>query len=263
MGLIGHHVELRVVLEPLRRQLPDLELLGLRIELRDAALIHHAEQEIAVAIDAEVEIAGGEALAQLGHGVFGVLARLRIDLAQELLAEIRVPGLAVDDDHVMRLDGRARQVIFRDDHIGAATFYPRQGLELELVLRARAQIDRGEILGHFAEALGIGGTRLIHPPLRLDWLAHLGIAVHARDHLHELVGVVARFHHPLERVAAHAVDQLKFVVVAAGDAHHPFGIRELLAQIPGLAQLEIGGCGLGGLDLGGFGAFEVVADRKL
>src|SRR6185295_10931511 len=69
------------------------------------------------------------------------------------------------------------------------TLDPRQGLELELVLHARTQIDGGKILGHLAEALGIGGARLVHSSLRLDRLAHLGIAVHARDHLHELVGV--------------------------------------------------------------------------
>ena len=124
-----------------------------------------------------------------------------------------------------------------------------------------AQIDGGEILGHLAEAFRIGGARLVHPPLRLDRLADLGIAVHARDHLHELVGVVARFHHPLEGVAAHAVDELELVVVGAGDAHHPFGIGELLAQVAGLAQLEVGAGGLPRRDIGVFGTFEVISDR--
>ena len=158
MGLVRHHVELRVVLEPLGGKLPDLELLGLGVEPGDGALIHHAEQEMALAVDAEVEIAGGKSFAQLRHGVFGMLAGLGIDLAQELLAEIRVPGLAVHDDHVVRLDGGARQIVFRNDDVGAATLDPRQGLELELVFHARAQIDGGEILGHLAEAFRIGGA---------------------------------------------------------------------------------------------------------
>ena len=218
-------------------------------------------RRLPLAVDAEVEVAGRKALAQLGHGVFGVLARFRIELAQELLAEVRVPGFAVHDDHVVRLDGRARQIVFRNDDVGAATLDPRQGLELELVLHARAQIDGGKILGHLAEALGIGGARLVHPPLRLDRLADLGIAVHARDHLHELVGVVARFHHPFEGVAAHAVDELELVVIGAGDAHHPFGIGELLAEVAGLAQLEVGAGGRARRDVGALGAFEVVSDR--
>jgi len=87
-----------------------------------------------------------------------LLAGPGIDLAQELLAEIRVPGLAVHDDHVVRLDGGARQIVFRNDDVGAATLDPRQGLELELVFHARAQIDFGEILGHLAEAFRIGGA---------------------------------------------------------------------------------------------------------
>src|SRR3954454_18644389 len=92
-------------------------------------------------------------------------------------------------------------------------------------------------------------------------LAHLGIAVHARDHLHELVGVVARFHHPFQGVAAHAVDQLELVVIGAGDAHHPFGIGELFAEVAGLAQLEVGAGGRARRDVGALGAFEVVSDR--
>ena len=169
--------------------------------------------------------------------------------------------VAVHHDHVVRLDGRARQIVFGDDDVGAAALHARQGLELVLMLRGRAQIDAGEVLRHLAEALGIGGARLIHAPLRLDRLAHLRIAVHARDHLHELVGVVGRLHDPFERVAAHAIDELELVVVAAGHAHHPFGIGELLAQVPGLAQLEIGGGGRARGDVGALGAVEVVADR--
>ena len=61
--------------------------------------------------------------------------------------------------------------------------------------------------------------------------------------LHELIDVVGRLHDPFERVAADAIDELQLVVVAAGRAHHPFGVGELLAQVAGLAQLEIGGGG--------------------
>ncbi len=78
----------------------------------------------------------------LGHGEFGDFAGLRIESAEVLLAEVRVPGHAVlIDDHVMGLDGFARQVVFRIDHAGGAAARTGHGLEREAPLRLRAQID--------------------------------------------------------------------------------------------------------------------------
>ena len=61
------------------------------------------------------ERADREALLQLGQRDFRVLTGLRIEAAEELLAEIRVPdhATAIEND-VMRLDGRARQIVFGD-----------------------------------------------------------------------------------------------------------------------------------------------------
>src|SRR4029079_13068785 len=57
--------------------------------------------------------------------------------ACELLAEARSPGDAVGiDDDVMRLDGLARQIIFGDDHAGAAAFRARQRVECVVPRRA-------------------------------------------------------------------------------------------------------------------------------
>src|SRR5262249_19740994 len=65
-----------------------------------------------------------------------------------LLAEIRVPGVAVlADHHVMRLDGRARQLVFGVDDLGAAALWARQGLELVFPGGAFAEIDGAEELG--------------------------------------------------------------------------------------------------------------------
>ncbi len=138
-------------------------------------------QRLLVLVDAEVEIARpGSPASELLHREFGVLAGLRIELAEELLAEIRVPDGAVDHDHVMRLDGlRGRSYSVMID-IGAAALDPRQGLELVAPGVALAQIDGGEEFRRLAEPLRIGGARLVDAPLRLDRLAHLRIAVHAR-----------------------------------------------------------------------------------
>ena len=59
------------------------------------------------------------------------LAGLGIELADELGAEVRVPGLAVGiDDDVMRHRFFARQIVFGDDDMGGAALRPRQRLEL-------------------------------------------------------------------------------------------------------------------------------------
>ena len=77
-----------------------------------------------------------------GTGILGDLAGLGIEPAEVLLAEVRVPGDAVlIDDHVVRLDGLARQVVFGDDHAGGAAARTRQRLERIVPLRLRAQID--------------------------------------------------------------------------------------------------------------------------
>ena len=60
------------------------------------------------------------------------LAGFRIELRQELLAEMRVPYHAVAiDDHVVRLDLLARKIVFGDDDLGRAAGRPRKRLEFE------------------------------------------------------------------------------------------------------------------------------------
>src|SRR3989442_11141029 len=61
------HVDLRVVLVDLGRQAKRLELLGLAVELRDRALVHHADPEVMVAVEANRERAGRYARLQTGH----------------------------------------------------------------------------------------------------------------------------------------------------------------------------------------------------
>ena len=49
-----------------------------------------------------------------------------------------------------------------------------------------------------------------------------------------------RAHDALQRVAADAIEQLRLLILGAGDAHHPLGVGELAGEIPGLLQLDVG-----------------------
>ena len=193
--------------------------------------------------------------------IFGELERLRIELADEHFAEVRVPDHAVlIDQDVVRLDGCAAHVVLGHDGAGVAAGRARQGLELILPVVDRAQIDGGEILGHLAVLLGRARARLVQHGLRLDRLAHRAVAHHAGDHLRPLVGVVGRAHDALERVAARAVEQHRLLVFGARDAHHPFGVGELAGEVLGLVELDVGGGRLLGDDVGGGRRADVVAD---
>src|SRR5256885_14827016 len=111
----ARHIALGHVAVALGRQAPGRERLLLALELRDAALEHHAEPEVAVAIEAHGQGPRRKAGLQLGHAVLRHPAGPGIQLAQRLFAEVAVPGDAVGiDDDVARLDRRPRQVVLRD-----------------------------------------------------------------------------------------------------------------------------------------------------
>ena len=57
------------------------------------------------------------------------------------------------DDHVMRLGGRARHVVFGDDGAGRAAGRARQGFELIGPAIVLVQVDGGEIVGLLAVLL--------------------------------------------------------------------------------------------------------------
>ena len=194
--LRAHHVDLRRVDVDLGRQRPELERLALAIELHDRRLIHVAEPQVAVAVRAQAERAGREARLVQRDGKFRDLAAARIELAEVLLAEARIPGDAVRiDDHVMRLDRFARQIVFGDDDARALALRARQGLQ-RIGPRTAAEIDRAQIVGEAAIDLHALVAALLHQPLAAPQLrrgrnALVHIALHARQHLHEVVGGVA------------------------------------------------------------------------
>ena len=263
-----HHVHLRGVDVVLRRHRPGGELLGLRIELHDRGLIHVAEPPIAVPVGAQPERALREVRLVQRHRIFLDLAGLRIEPAEELLAEARVPGDAVLIEHdVVRRDGFAREVILGVDHARGAALGTRQHLQVERPLRlAAAEIDGAEKFGDVAEDLDALIAALLHQPraaphLRVlrDALVHVALHARQRD-FHQRLGVVRRAHEALERVAADAAQQQSLLLVGAGDAVHPLAVRHLRGEVLGLLERQIVGGGPRP-DLDRLRIVEVVADR--
>ena len=220
---------------------PKLERLGLFVEARNAALIHHADPEIAGLVGLEIQRA--DRIARLEHRqrVFPDLAGLGVHLAEELFGEVGEPdhALIVDDD-VMRLDQPARQVVFRDNDAVGATAEPRQRLEW-IGPGLLAQIDGGEIFrgrlhaGPLAEC----AARVADEPLRVLRRAAGIVADHPIEDVDELLGVVVRAHDAVEVVAAHAIEQRLLLLVGAGKAHEPFRIGHLLGQVFRRRELDL------------------------
>ena len=139
------------------------------------------------------------------------LAGRGVHLAEEHLAEVGVPDVAGPiHHHVMRLNSVFRQIVFGDHDLGGFAFRARQNLERIAPALTRAQIDRAEIVGEAAIDLHALVAALFHQPLgatqlwgRGDALVH--VALHARQDLHEVVGLVDGPHHSFERVTADAV----------------------------------------------------------
>jgi hypothetical protein len=88
------------------------------------------------------------------------------------------------------------------------------------------------------------------------------VALHARQDLREKgIGVIFRAHDALERVAAHAVEQLALLLIGARNARQPFAIGQLRGEVCGLAQLEVQRRGFLLRDFDGVVMVHLVADR--
>ena len=235
-----HHGLLRGVDVELRRQRKEPERLGLRVELGEPALEHQGQPPVAVMVRLERQRAGREARLRQRIGVFHMGAGARIEPAEIGLDEIRVPDEALGiGAHVMGRDGRARHVVFGDDHPGRPAGRARQRLQLVVPAVGLAQIDGRKILGDLAGAI-VGHRALDHARLHMRHRRIVGEVRHALEHADELVGGELRAHHPLERVAAHAFDQRPLLLGRARHAHEPFGAGELAGNIRDLRQREIG-----------------------
>ncbi len=248
---------------PLIRHLPGLEFLGRLVELGNAALIHHRDPEIAGLIGFEVERPNGKAWLDHRQGILGDLAGLGIELAQELFAEMGEPDHAVGiDDGVVRLDLLSRQIVFGDHNARRTPGRARQRLELIVPNLVPAEIDRGEILRHrlHPRRLTEVAASLAQKALRVLRRAAGIVAGHPIEHLHELGRIVVGVHDAIEVVTADAIEQRFLLRVGSGKACKPFRIGELLGQVLGRPQLDVGGRGAGGGDGGALGPIEVIAD---
>jgi hypothetical protein len=86
-------------------RLPHLEFFALLVELRDRALVHHADPRVVVLVELKIERAFGPARLYHRDRILRDLAGLRVHLAEKHLAEIRIPDAALAvEHHVVRLD---------------------------------------------------------------------------------------------------------------------------------------------------------------
>src|SRR5262249_43456677 len=159
------------------------------------------------------------------------------------LAEVRIPdhALAVEH-HVVRLDQRVGEVVLGDDHASRPAGETRLGLERKRPGLLLAQVYRREPfrgLPAVAAALDVA-RRLAREALRLERRAAGIVSGHALEDLHEAVGVVARLHDALYRVAAVAVEQEALLLVGARHARHPLGVGELRGEVLRFPELDVG-----------------------
>jgi hypothetical protein len=127
-----------------------------------------------------------------------------------------------------------------------------------LKVDARQPVRLGiELPGRNGSAVG---ARSREQRLRVHRRAARRVGAHALEQLLELLGVVGRGEHALQRVAAHAGAHIGLEIVRSGRAQEPFGIGELVGQVLGLDQLDVG-LGAAGPDIDRLGAVEIVADR--
>jgi hypothetical protein len=219
------------------------EGLGAAVEPRHARLVHQADPEVAVRVDFEIERSFGVIGLLHGNRKIRHLPGLRVELGQELLAEMRVPdhALGIDDD-VVGLNLLPREIVFRDDDSRRASGRTRPAFQLELVPGLAAEIDAREIV---REPLGNGGVYRRPPvlagePLRL----HVGgagiVAAHSLEHFEEISGGVFGFEYPVQRMAVRAVEHRPFQILGPRHARHPLGIGQLIGGNRSRLEPQVG-----------------------
>ena len=136
------------------------------------------------------------------------LAGRGIELADELMAEVRVPDHAIlIHDDVMGLRVFARQVVFGDDDVGRAAGQARERLERKFHRLRVAEIHAGEIVGHLLldrprHRRTVGIVAAGQEQLRMRRRRAGRVGAHALEHLHELGGVMGRLHDALHGMAS-------------------------------------------------------------
>src|SRR2546427_10960717 len=214
-------------------------------------------------VELHLERPGWKTLFHDGDRILRDLARLRVELSEELIAEIRIPGHPGRvDDHVVRLGQLPRQVVFRDDDARRPSVRPRERLERILPRFARAQIDARQ---PGSGALKIASTRRIALRAADQWLrtrrrAAWRVNAHPLDDFYVFIRVMSGPHDALEGVAAGAVEKKSLLRVGAGHAGDPFRVGQLRGEIPGRAELDVSRRRCSRANVRGLGAVQLVAD---
>src|SRR6202048_1578148 len=149
------------------------DLAGLRVQAAERALVHRVEPDLPGMVELDAQESSWGVFLEFLDRVFGELERLRIELANEHLSEIRVPDVAfLIDQDVMRFGCRPYHIVFGNDGARVPTFRARQRLELVCPMVHRAQIYCGKIVRNFPIFLRLSGTSSIQHGLRLGRLTH-------------------------------------------------------------------------------------------
>src|SRR5262249_37827234 len=204
---------LRGVRLPFVRHRKNFEGLSRAIEARHPRLIHQADPEIAVGVDLEIEGPFGMIGLLHGNREIRYFPGLRVELGQELFAEMRVPDHAVEiDDDVVWLDFLPRKAVFRDDDPRRAPRRTRRNSGREAMRRLPAEIDAREIPGEFFWDGGIDvrPAVLADEPLRLQVGGAGVVAAHALEDLQEISRRMFGFEYSAQRMAIRAVEQRSF-----------------------------------------------------
>ena len=187
-----------------------------------------------------------------GNREIRYLPGFRIELGQELLAEMREPDHAggIDND-VVGLNLFPRKIIFRDDDPRGASGGTRGDFGLEVMRRLPAEIDAREIV----RELFCDGRVDGRPPVLADeplWLqvGRAGIvAAHALEYFEEISRRVFGDEYPAQRMAIRTVEQRPFEVLGPRHARHPLGICQLVGRDRSRLEPQVGPRRLAGREL--------------
>ena len=203
-------------------------LLGLAVEARHAALVHHADPDIAVGIHFEVERA--LRMVRLQHRDREVASPCRSSdrawtgtARRNASTRPRRRRSTITSCGWISFRGRSYSVMMTRV---ARPLGARRGLELEAMRRGvllRLSASRYPAKLSASAGLTVGPPMRADQPLRL----HVGgariVGAHALEHLQEVVAVVLRFENAVQRMAVRAVEQVALQIVRARRARQHLG----------------------------------------
>jgi hypothetical protein len=151
---------------------------------------------------------------RIEHGNGGLIHVANPELANNLLAKTRIPDFAgLGDDHVVRLQQRARQPVFGVDHPGGVSTRRGKGFQRVGPGGAVVQIDLRQELAHLGVDVDAVFDLLFHESRTLAHLRHprhalIHITLHpGQHHCQELLAAVLALDHAFQGETGHAREQ--------------------------------------------------------